>query len=201
MSSTRHDEVRDYRFADKALALRERADLTQGELASLLGVSSRAIQTWEAGEVYPGTARLQQLIALYLERDAFETEREQEEAAAFWSSVREKAARRIPPFDPLWFASLRRSAGAVTAAVPTPAPRPLASVVRLGRGPGRAAGPGPRRGTGHAGPLDPRGALPRSADSGGGRHRQDHPGHPGGPRPSGRGRGGILAQPAQRPAG
>ena len=36
MPSTRFDEVRDYGFADRALALRERAGLTQPDLAALL---------------------------------------------------------------------------------------------------------------------------------------------------------------------
>jgi transcriptional regulator with XRE-family HTH domain len=40
MSSGHQDEVRDYGFSDKALALRKRADLTQRELADLLGVSA-----------------------------------------------------------------------------------------------------------------------------------------------------------------
>src|SRR2546430_8865977 len=71
MSSTRFDEAQDYGFADKALALREHAGLTQRELATLLGVSRRAIQAWEAGLSYPGAERLTQMIALYVERGAF----------------------------------------------------------------------------------------------------------------------------------
>jgi DNA-binding transcriptional regulator YiaG len=53
MPSTRFDEARDYTFADQALALRERARLTQRDLAALLGMSERAIQAWEAGLSYP----------------------------------------------------------------------------------------------------------------------------------------------------
>src|SRR6266446_5711287 len=41
MPSTRLDEARDYAFADKALALRERARLTQRDLAARLGVTVR----------------------------------------------------------------------------------------------------------------------------------------------------------------
>ena len=44
MPFTRFDETRDYGFADRALALRKRAGLTQRTLAALLGVSGRAIQ-------------------------------------------------------------------------------------------------------------------------------------------------------------
>jgi transcriptional regulator with XRE-family HTH domain len=65
MPPTRFDEARDYAFADQALALRERARLTQRELAALLGVSERAIGAWEAGLSYPSAARLRELIALY----------------------------------------------------------------------------------------------------------------------------------------
>jgi len=43
MPSSDHDEVRDYGFADKALALRKRAGMRQQELAALLGVSAKTI--------------------------------------------------------------------------------------------------------------------------------------------------------------
>src|SRR5437870_1201805 len=109
MSFTRFEEARDYAFADQALALRERAGLTQRELAALLGVNERAIGRWEAGESYPGTHHLQQLIALTLERGAFGVGREAEEAAALWEAARAKAPRRMPAFDPHWFASLQRT--------------------------------------------------------------------------------------------
>ena len=56
MPSIDRDEVRDYGFADKALALRQRAGLTQRELAALLGASLRTIGTWEAGLTYPGAS-------------------------------------------------------------------------------------------------------------------------------------------------
>ena len=121
MASTRFDEARDYGFADKALALRERAGLTQRELAALLGVSGRAIQTWEAGLSYPGGERLTWLIALYVERGAFPAGREEDEAMALWEAVRSHAPRRIVPFDRFWFASLR--ATAVPAGVPVVSPQ------------------------------------------------------------------------------
>src|SRR5260370_1162850 len=82
MPSVDHDELRDYGFADKALALRQRAGLTQRDLATLLGVSVRAIGAWEAGLSYPGTERLKQLIALYVERGAFGAGRGEEGSPA-----------------------------------------------------------------------------------------------------------------------
>src|SRR5947208_3856952 len=121
MPSTRFEEARDYTFADQALALRKRARLTQRELAALLGVSARAIQAWEAGLSYPTVERLKDLIALYVERGAFPAGREAQEAAALWASVRAKAPRRMVPFAPRWFATLR-SAAPVAPAGPPPVP-------------------------------------------------------------------------------
>src|SRR5437016_2534542 len=121
MPSTRFEEARDYAFADQALALRAQARLTQRELAARLGVSARAIQAWEAGLSYPTAARLKELIALYVERGAFLAGCAAEEAAALWASVRAKAPRRTPPFDAVWFATLR-SAAAVAPAGPPPVP-------------------------------------------------------------------------------
>src|SRR6516162_9282098 len=66
MSTTHHDEVRDYGFADRALALRKRAGLTQGAVANLLGVSARAVNAWEGGLSYPEMGHLKHLIALYV---------------------------------------------------------------------------------------------------------------------------------------
>ena len=121
MSSTRFDETRDYGFADKALALREHAGMTQRELAALLGVSGRAIQAWEGGLSYPGVEHLSQLIALYVERGTFPAGREEAEATALWEAVRTHAPRRTIPFDRNWFASLRRGAAPAAPATPRPA--------------------------------------------------------------------------------
>ena len=117
----RFDELRDYAFADRALALRQRAGLTQPELASLLRVGLRSIQAWEAGLSYPGAERLQQLIALYLKRGEFAADHEQEEACALWEAARTHAARRIIPFDWTRFESRRGTASAMPSAAFAPA--------------------------------------------------------------------------------
>ncbi len=122
MPSTRHDEIGDFAFADKALALRERAGVTQKELAALLSVSDRSIQAWEAGLSYPGAERLKHLISFYLERGALAAGQEEEEAEALWAIVCEKASRRTTPFDRTWFASLRPSAAPEVAPAPPPPP-------------------------------------------------------------------------------
>jgi WD40 repeat protein/transcriptional regulator with XRE-family HTH domain len=120
MSSSDHDEVREYGFADKTLALRKRTGLTQQAVAALLKVSVRAVQAWESGVSYPGTERLKQLIALYLERGAFTDGREVEEAAVLWGSVQGTGARRAGPFDVHWFANLRSRPGSGPAALSQP---------------------------------------------------------------------------------
>jgi transcriptional regulator with XRE-family HTH domain len=120
MPSPRSRATRDYGFANRALALRERAGLTQRDLAELLGASRRAIQAWEAGLSYPEEESLTQLIALFLDRGVFPAGREEEEAAALWEAVRAHAPRRTAPFDRRWFAALRGEAAPAKAAASLP---------------------------------------------------------------------------------
>jgi non-specific serine/threonine protein kinase len=114
--SSRFDEVRDYAFADRALAVRKRSGLTQRDLAALLGVSYQSLSGWENGLSYPSAEHLEALIACLLERGAFATGQEGEEAAALWETARARAAQRLPPFNPAWFASLRRASSSGTLA-------------------------------------------------------------------------------------
>ena len=117
--SGRGEEVRDYAFADQALALRKRAGLTQRELADLLRVSAKSVEAWEAGLSYPSTEHLKEVLGLYLERGVLLPGREAEEAAALWTTVRTKGTRRTALFDSAWFAALRVGAGQA-ALLPTP---------------------------------------------------------------------------------
>jgi transcriptional regulator with XRE-family HTH domain len=119
-ASIYRDEVRNFDFADRVLALRQRAGLTQRELAARLGVSRRAIEAWEGGHSYPGVERLKLLIALYLERGVLAAGQEEEEATSLWGAVRGAAARRTIPFDRRWFASLCGPAGTGAPAAPPP---------------------------------------------------------------------------------
>jgi WD40 repeat protein/transcriptional regulator with XRE-family HTH domain len=106
------------RFRGQVLLLRGRAGLTQRALAVHLGISEQAIQKWEAGQGYPSAARLQALIALYLERGVFTAGHEAEEALALWEALRREATQRTPPFDAVWFARLRPAAPEVPAGPP-----------------------------------------------------------------------------------
>jgi transcriptional regulator with XRE-family HTH domain len=99
----RRYKVTDYRFGQLALTLREKARLTQTEVAGAVGVSDRTIQHWEGGTAFPAAANLQKLIALYLQHGAFTPGHERDEAEAFWKQADESAARRKSLFDENWF--------------------------------------------------------------------------------------------------
>ena len=70
---------RDYAFAQMILTLRTAIGLSQAGLAERLGASRRAVAEWEGGLSYPKTDRLQQLIALGVQQQAFAAGREEEE--------------------------------------------------------------------------------------------------------------------------
>src|SRR3954462_1579594 len=106
-------------FRELLLMLRGRAGLSQRELATLLGLSERAIRAWETGDSYPSADRLKALIALYLQQEVFTPDQERDEAAALWDAARAEAPRLRVPFEPAWFTSLLVSA--------LPASRPSAA--------------------------------------------------------------------------
>ena len=54
-------------LADDQRAARDAADLTQAELADRLGVTRRAVQTWEQGIVVP-RAKHRRLVKAWLEQ-------------------------------------------------------------------------------------------------------------------------------------
>src|SRR2546425_6761242 len=81
---------RDYAFAQLMLTLRTTIGLTQAGLADRLGVSRRAVAEWEAGLSYPKAERLQQLIALGVQQQAFAAGREEEEIRALWRAAHQK---------------------------------------------------------------------------------------------------------------
>jgi LuxR family maltose regulon positive regulatory protein len=64
--------------------------LTQAGLAEQLGISRRAVSTWELGSNYPATAHLKELIRLGVELRAFTAGYEEEEIRAFWRAAHQK---------------------------------------------------------------------------------------------------------------
>ena len=80
MGSHRPYRARKYEVGQRLLILRTRAKLTQVELTALARVNRRSLQNWETGAAYPKENNLQQLIAIFLERGAFEPGHELEEA-------------------------------------------------------------------------------------------------------------------------
>jgi len=67
----RYGKARDYAFGIATLTLREKAHLTQQELATHIGISTRALQNWESGSSYPKSAYLRKLIEIYVLQHAF----------------------------------------------------------------------------------------------------------------------------------
>src|SRR5712692_4760293 len=81
---------RDYAFGRVMLTLRTRLELTQTELADILGVRRRAVIDWEGGLTYPKADHLKQFVVLAIERQAWPLGREAEEVRALWQAARQK---------------------------------------------------------------------------------------------------------------
>lgn len=101
MKSTYSYRERDYTFGNLCLTLRTAIGITQGELAQLLGVTGRAIQTWEGGSSYPKVDRLKRFIELCVQHRAFAVGREEEEIRKLWQAARQRVL-----LDETWLASL-----------------------------------------------------------------------------------------------
>jgi predicted ATPase/transcriptional regulator with XRE-family HTH domain len=88
----KHDAYRerDFPFGRAMLGLRKKIGLSQEGLGKVLGVSRRAVLSWEAGEKYPSNERLQGFIALALERHAFPPEDEAEAIRKLWKDAHQK---------------------------------------------------------------------------------------------------------------
>ena len=121
---------RDYAFGQLMLTLRTKLELTQTELAEVLGVGRRAVIDWEGGLTYPTTDHLKQFVVLAIQRQAFHASREAEEIRALWQASHQKVL-----FDEMWLGRLLPDAGSAPAskqveeiAVTAPPPDPLASL-------------------------------------------------------------------------
>src|SRR5438034_3076433 len=81
---------RDYAFGQVMLTLRTRLELTQTELAAMLGVTRRAVIDCEGGLTYPKADHLKQFVVLATQRQAWPFGREAEEVRALWQAARQK---------------------------------------------------------------------------------------------------------------
>ena len=101
---------RDYAFGQLMLTLRTKLELTQTELAEVLGVGRRAVIDWEGGLSYPTTDHLKQFVVLAIQRQAFHAGREAEEIRALWQASHQKVL-----FDEMWLGRLLPDAGSAPA--------------------------------------------------------------------------------------
>ena len=90
MKSTYQYRERDYAFGNLCVTLRTAIGVTQGELARLLGVTERAIQTWEGGSSYPKVNSLKRFIEVCVQHQAFAAGHEEEEIRALWQAARQR---------------------------------------------------------------------------------------------------------------
>src|SRR5438034_8061645 len=125
---------RDYAFGQVMLTLRTRLELTQTELAAMLGVTRRAVIDWEGGLTYPKVDHLKQFVVLATQRQAWPFGREAEEVRALWQAARQKVL-----LDEAWLGGLLShlqapppSQPAEETSAPAPPPGALASPSRGG---------------------------------------------------------------------
>jgi transcriptional regulator with XRE-family HTH domain len=57
--------MNDYAFGNKLLELRTQLNLSQTELAELVGVTNKAVSKWETGKSKPTTNVIRKLAALF----------------------------------------------------------------------------------------------------------------------------------------
>lgn len=101
MKSSYQYRERDYTFGNYCVTLRTALGVTQGDLARMLGVSERAIQTWEGGLSYPKMEHFKHFIELCVQQHVFSAEKAQDEVRTLW-----KLARLKGLFDEQWLQQL-----------------------------------------------------------------------------------------------
>lgn len=57
--------MNDYNFGNKIMALRTQLNLSQAELAELVGVTNKAVSKWETGKSKPTTNTIRKLASLF----------------------------------------------------------------------------------------------------------------------------------------
>src|SRR5690348_3977279 len=79
-----NQQQRENAFGRSCARLRKSMGLTQRALGRLLGISEQAIQHWEHDVYFPTREHLERLLVLGLQRHAFVSGREREEAHQLW---------------------------------------------------------------------------------------------------------------------
>ncbi|MDD6462996.1 MAG: helix-turn-helix domain-containing protein, partial [Clostridiaceae bacterium] len=57
--------MNDYAFGNRMLELRKKLNLSQAELAEMIGVTNKAVSKWETGKSKPTTNVIRKLAALF----------------------------------------------------------------------------------------------------------------------------------------
>jgi DNA-binding XRE family transcriptional regulator len=89
-------------FGNELMMLYHRANLSQGEFANLVGVSSVALRKWESGESCPKAESLKRVIEVLIYKGAFRQGEEQTEARYLWQLAMQRGLKT--PFDEVWSA-------------------------------------------------------------------------------------------------
>src|SRR5438876_1879820 len=113
---------RNYAFGQVMLTLRTRLELTQTELADMLGVTRRAVIDWEGGLTYPKADHLKQFVVLAIEHQVWPFGGEAEEVRALWQAAHQKVL-----LDEAWLGGLLSHRQAAPASETSAAPHALAS--------------------------------------------------------------------------
>lgn len=92
---------RDYACGAAMLTLRTEIGLSQAAMAQALGISRRAVGSWETGDSYPNVTHLKAFIGLAVAHSAFRAGHEAEEIRVLWGAARQKVL-----LDEQWLASL-----------------------------------------------------------------------------------------------
>jgi type I restriction enzyme M protein len=99
-----HNEVQVRTLGSELRMLRQRAHLSEKDLADFIESSLPLLQALEADNYIPNSAILRELIQAYLLRNAFTERGEQEEAEKLWKLARDVGMKAL--FDEKWFKEL-----------------------------------------------------------------------------------------------
>lgn len=111
MSYRRRYKIKDDRFGLLVQRLREKAGLSQNEVANALDLSERTIQHWEAGTTYPSVEHLKKLVEVYIQQAAFTVGHERDEVKAFWDLAMQSTSHRKEVFEEVWSDALLSNGG------------------------------------------------------------------------------------------